>query len=132
MQLDMTGFPIIWMREHEDGESEDFAATRDLLIALLDREEKFVLVAGRMPSLADLTEASPDEKKMRAQLFKTHREQLVRLCAGMIIVGHASRLPAAIGKAIEAFTRAMGVVVIFAADISEAETIARQRLQLAI
>jgi Asp-tRNA(Asn)/Glu-tRNA(Gln) amidotransferase A subunit family amidase len=107
MQLDMANFPIIWMREHEDAETEDFEATRDLLVDLLAREEKFVLVAGRMPSLSDLTEASPEEKKMRAQLFKTHRGSLVRLCAGMIIVGQASRLPAAISNAIEAFTKAM-------------------------
>ncbi|WP_332687345.1 hypothetical protein [Devosia sp.] len=131
MQLDMTQFPIIWMRDHEDDEPEDVAATRDMLLDLLGKNERFVLVAGRMPSLSDLTEASPSEKKMRAQLFKTHRTKLTRLCAGMIIVGNGSKLPPAIAKAMEAFTNAMGVAVVFAASSEDAEAIAQERLKRA-
>jgi len=128
MRLDVENFPIIWMREEADGQEEDVAATRDLLIGLLQRDERFVLVAERLPNLSDLTEASPDEKKMRAELFKTHRGQLTRLCAGMIIVGSGSNLPQALAKAMTAFTAAMGLSVAFARDVVEAETVARARL----
>lgn len=128
MQLDMTRYPIIWMRSHHDDEEEDIEATRDALVDLLDRGQRFVLVADRMPNLSDLKDSSPAEKKMRAQLFRTHREKLVRLCAGMIIVGDAAALPRALAKAIEAFTSAMGVGVVFAASLGDAETQARVRL----
>src|SRR5215217_5373624 len=128
MRLDITSFPIVWMREQAEGEEEDVAETRDLLIGLLQRDERFVLAAERLPGLADLTEASPEEKKMRAELFKLHRGQLTKLCAGMVIVGSGSKLPQAIAKAMAAFTGAMGVAVVFVRDAVEAEAVAHARL----
>jgi hypothetical protein len=129
MQLDMTQFPLIWMREHsDDHEQEEDAAAREALLALLERGEKFVLIATRLPTLAELAELKPEDKKMRAKLFKTHRAQLTRLCAGMIMIGSAANLPQPICKAVQGFTAMMGVAVFFAASVADADAIARERL----
>jgi hypothetical protein len=130
MQLDMTRFPIIWMRGHDedDHQHEDIEAQRDALVALLDGGQKFVLVADRLPTLGELTDIDPIEKKMRAQLFKTYRLQLTQLCAGMIMVGNAASLPEPLRKVMEAFTGMLGVPVLFAASAEVAETMARDRL----
>lgn len=126
MRLDQSEFPIIWLTE--DDSSEDIQESRDALIALLERGERFVLAAARMPGLHELSNMSPEEKKMRAQLFKDYKSQLTRLCAGMIMVGSASRLPPAMQKAIAGMSGLMGVSILFATDIDDARATARERL----
>ncbi|UXS43055.1 hypothetical protein FY150_24985 (plasmid) [Agrobacterium tumefaciens] len=128
MQLDFTELPVIWMREHEEGQVHNDAEDREQLLAVLQRGQRFVLIADRMPTLPDLSEMDAQERKVRAKMFKVYRQDLARLCRGMILIGRAAAMPLAIKKTIEGFSSAMGVALLFAESEPAARELARSRL----
>ncbi|MER3355856.1 MAG: hypothetical protein RLQ73_18050 [Hoeflea sp. D1-CHI-28] len=129
MQIDIESFPIVWMRDHDEDEDHDVAADRMVMLALLERGEPFVLIAERMPTLADLAEMGAEERKQRVQMFKIHKADMTRLCAGMILIGRAASLPAAIRKPLEGLASAVGITLLFAVDQAMAVHLAHERLK---
>lgn len=131
MRIDASSFPIVWMRDYDHDEDHDFAADRKVMLELLERGERFVLVAERMPGLSDvgdIADMGAEERKQRAQLFKAHKDEMTRLCAGMILIGRASGLPTAIRKPLEGLASALGIALLFADSQAAALQLARERL----
>lgn len=128
MRLDTRNFPIVWMREHVDGEGHDEEEEQERMLGLLRRGERFVLVAERMPRVADLAEIDPEERRRRALLFKAYKGELARLCAGMILIGRAADMPFPVRKAIEGMSSAFGIGFLFAENETAALALAAQCL----
>lgn len=131
MHVDADSFPIVWMRDHDHGKNHDVAADRKVMLELLERGERFVLIAERMPGLSDVGDVADmgaEERRQRAQLFKAHKDEMTRLCAGMILIGRASGLPAAIRKPLEGLASALGIALLFADNQAAALQLARERL----
>ncbi|MGK6312513.1 hypothetical protein [Neorhizobium sp. DT-125] len=128
MRLDAQNFPIIWMREHDHDDDHDDDADRKLFLELLAREERFVLIAERMPRPSDLAETTPEDRRERARMFKAYKGEMARLCAGMILIGRASGVALPIRKTIENVSSAMGIGILFADSEATAIELARERL----
>lgn len=128
MQFDLEGFPLVWLRDHAGTHEHDDQADREILLGLLKRGERFVVILERAPGLQDLSDTSQDDRKQRARLFKVHKKEIVRLCAGMILVGRPSSLPLPIQKVIAGVTSAIGIAVLFAATAQAATELARTLL----
>lgn len=128
MKLDITELPVIWIREHDEDETHDDKEDSEQFLAVLRRNERFVLIAARAPRLSDISEMDPEERKERAKLFKTHRQDLTRLCKGMILIGRAANLPLPVRKAIEKMSSAMGIDLLFADSEPAALALAQIRL----
>ncbi len=128
MRLDLDELPIIWMRDHDEGEVHDDEEDNRRFIAVLRRGEPFVMIAERAPSLPDFAKVDAEERRRRAKLFKDHRRDLARLCRGMILVGRAANLPMPIRKGIEAISSAAGISLLFAESEQAALDLARARL----
>lgn len=130
MQFDLEDFPLVWLRDH-DGDAEhdhDETADREALLGLLKRGERFVVIVERLPGLDDMSNASQDDRRQRARMFKTHREEISRLCRGMIMIGRAASLPLPFQKAIHGLTSAIGIAVLFAASEQKARDLGRSLL----
>ncbi|MFB9948119.1 hypothetical protein ACFFP0_04625 [Rhizobium puerariae] len=128
MRLDADSFPIVWMRDHDHGDEHNDAAERALLLQLFSRGERFVLIAERAPRPSDLAESTPEDRKERARMLKAYKSEMVRLCAGMILIGRASGLALPIRRAIEGFSSAMGIRFLFADDGAAALKLAKELL----
>lgn len=129
MRLDATTFPIVWMRDHDDGATHDTAADVEALLALLAQGERFVMIAERLPGPSDMAREDAADRRERALLFKKTKADFARLCAGFVLIGRAASLPLPIRKAIEGMTRALGIATVFAEDEAAALGIARERLE---
>lgn len=128
MRLDTQEFPLLWMRDHLPGEGEDHGDEIAALRALIEQGERFILLASRIPTLADMSDDSPAERKERALLFKEHKVKMARLCAGMILIGKPEALPLILRKPLQALAGLIGAEVIFAPDEAAARLLAKARL----
>tara|TARA_R110002124_G_scaffold10096_8_gene50910 strand:- start:12122 stop:12508 length:387 start_codon:yes stop_codon:yes gene_type:complete len=126
MNIDASEFPFVWMRDGDRTDDEE--SEQQVFLDLLAGGRRFVLIAARMPSLSDLGEMTPDQRKARAVMFKQHRAAITRLCAAMIMVGDGSRLPAPIKAAIEGLSGAIGVPMVFVPDAAAALALGTARL----
>lgn len=128
MKIDIATHPIVWLRDHAGDHPLDDEDDRRQLVELIARGERFVLVSERMPTLIDLADAAPQEKKVRAEMLKSLRGDISRLCAGAIVIGSSSSLPLALRKALEGLTATLGVPLAFAEAEADALHIASRML----
>lgn len=128
MKIDIATHPIVWLRDHSSDHPHDEEADRRQLIELIAKGERFVLVSERMPTLIDLADAAPQEKKLRAEMLKSLRGDISRLCAGAIVIGSSASLPLTLRKALKGLTATLGVPLVFADAEADALHIARRML----
>lgn len=114
MLIDQSRFPLIFMRA--DVHSDIPATTQ--LNALLDRDERFVLISDHPPG--DKHDEAPEERKERALFFKRNKERLRKLCAGSIVIEGEKPTPMPIRLAIQTFGKAFGIGFFFVRDEAEA------------
>lgn len=123
MRIDASEFPVIWLRDGEDDGTDEARLTE-----ILERGERFVMIAERLPRQEDMGEMDHEEKRRRALLFKNYRATLMRLCAGMFVIQGTAPVSTAIKVFIEGAGKAFGVPFIFVRTSEEAVMQARKRL----
>lgn len=114
MLIDQSRFPLIFMR---DDVHSDIPATTQL-DALLDRNERFVLISDHPPG--DEHDETPEERKERALFFKRKKDRLRKHCAGSIVIEGGKPTPMPIRLAAQTFGKAFGIGFFFVRDEPEA------------
>lgn len=123
MPIDQSRFPLVFLRSELDAEA---ASTHDhsaeaQLEAVLDRQERFVLITDHSPG--DEQGDSVEERRQRALFFKRNKGRLRRFCAGAIVIEGDRPTPMPMRLAAQAMGKAFGIGFHFVA--SEAEAIER-------
>lgn len=125
MFLDTTRFPFVYLRN--DAHPEE--STEVQIVALLDRQERFVLVTDHLPSPDHDHDESHEERKQRALFFKRNKPRIRQFCAGGIIVAGDKTVPAYVRLPAQAIGKAFGFELTFVRDEYEALTQGRKLLQ---
>lgn len=128
MHLDLSELPLIWMRNHTKDEEHDDENEGEILLGVLRRNEPFIMIAEEMPRLSDIAAMDQAERKERAKLFKVHKKDLARLCAGMIVIAPSGSVAMPVRVTLEKFASAIGITLLFADSPPAAREIAQARL----
>ncbi|MBB3929278.1 hypothetical protein GGR25_000297 [Kaistia hirudinis] len=116
MLLDVSQFPLVFLREHEEKNSSvgEVFERNAQLEALLNRQEPFVLIADH--AAHDHDHETPEERKGKALFFKRIKDRMRQYCLGLIVIEGASPFNSATRTAATAVSNALGFSVRFAAD----------------
>lgn len=114
MHIDTSRFPMIFV--HSDGPADPAAEAQ--LEALLDRAERFVLVAEHAPTVDH--DESPQERRQGALFLKRNKDRLQSFCAGAIIIEGDRATPIPVRLVGHALGKAFGIAFHFVPGSAEA------------
>lgn len=105
MHIDISQFPMVWM-------SSDLPSNwQPVLDALLDREQRFVILTREIPGREGAREARKEERRSVALWFKKNRAQLKRQCAGSIVIVTSEAIARSLGVVLAPLGKAFGYPV---------------------
>lgn len=113
MQIDTTQFPFIFLREHDHDHPHTAGADEQVLLALLEGGEHFVLLTDQIPGDHDHPEESHEDRKQRTLFFKQNKARIREVCRGMIVITGESAVPMALRLGLQGIGKAFGVPAAF-------------------